>query len=178
MEVNSQCTLCPYAHLLPVLYIGQFLDEHPREGDHIPWLLAYAHMLQHMGEVTEGRMWCPSEVRFIPQIYLLVDTFIKDTGVELIEVASFWVQLLEEFLLQDDGPFMEVISHLHELAQCVPTRKAWDKLIFPPPPAELSTPHQNSHLGYIMGCTMDLGSCLPPLWFQITGLNGEFICEA
>ena len=38
-----------------MLNIGQFLEE----GDCMPWLLAYAHALQHVGEAAEGRMWCP-----------------------------------------------------------------------------------------------------------------------
>ena len=40
-----------------MLNIGQFLKECPREGDHTPWLLAYACTLQHVGEAAEGRMW-------------------------------------------------------------------------------------------------------------------------
>ena len=69
-----------------------------------------------------------------------------------------------------------MISYLDELAWCVPTRKAWDELIFLPPPAEPHAPNQSRHLGYNMGCTMDLGSALTPLWFRVSGLNGEFIC--
>ena len=71
-----------------------------------------------------------------------------------------------------------MISHLDELAWHVPTRKAWDKLAFPPPPAEPCTPCQSRHLGYIMGHTEDLGSTLPPLRFCISSLKGEFICIA
>ena len=50
--------LCPPAPTM--LNIGQFLDGCPKEGDHTPWLLAYACALQHMGEATERRTWCPS----------------------------------------------------------------------------------------------------------------------
>ena len=38
-----------------VLNIGQFLNECPKEGDCMPWLLAYACALQHVGEATGGR---------------------------------------------------------------------------------------------------------------------------
>ena len=92
---------------------------------------------------------------------------------ELIEldIASCWGQQPEEVLQQkDDGPFVDVISHLDELAQHMPTRKAWDELVFPPHQDKPSTPHQSSHLRYIMGCTMDLGSCLPPLQLCIPAL--------
>ena len=117
--------LCPPTPT--VLNIRQFLDECPKEGDHTPWLLAYDCALQHMGEATDGRMWCSSGVCFTPHISLLVDAFIEETGVELIaaDIASCWGQPLEEVLQQkDDGPFTEVISYLDELAQHVPTRKA------------------------------------------------------
>ena len=145
----------------------------------MPWLLAYAHVLQGMGEATDERTWWPSGVCFTLQISLLVDVFIQETGAELVEadIASCWGQLLEEVPCQkDEGPFMEVISHLDELAQHMPNRKAWDKLIFPTPPAELHAPCQSRHLGYIMGPTMDQGSTLPPLQFHISSPNGEFIC--
>ena len=74
---------------------------------------------------------------FTPQISLLVDVFIQETGVELVEVyiAACWGQPLE-VLHQKDGMFTEVISCLDELAQCMPSRKAWDELVFLPPAAE------------------------------------------
>ena len=164
-KVSNTCTCLPAP---TVLNIGQFLNECPKEGDHTPWLLAHAHTLQHMDEATDGRMWWPSGVHFTPQIFLLVDVFIQETGAELVEadIASCWGQPLEEVLHQkDEGPFTEVISHLDELAWHVPTRKAWDKLIILPLLAEPHTLHQSDHLGYIMGCTMDLGSALPLLQF-------------
>ena len=145
----------------------------------MPWLLAYACTLQHMGEAADRRMWWPSGVHFTPQISLLVDVFIQETGVELVEadIASCWGQPLEEVPCQkDELPFMEVISHLDELAQHVPTKKALNELIFPTPPAEPHAPCQSRHLGYIMGHTMNLGSTLPPLWFCISHPNCEFIC--
>ena len=63
----------------------------------MPWLLAYAHTLQHMGEATDGRMWWPSGVHLTLQISLLVDVFIQETGAELVEadIASCLGQLLE-----------------------------------------------------------------------------------
>ena len=40
-----------------VLYIGQFLERTPQEGDCTPWLLVYVHVLQCVGEATDGRTW-------------------------------------------------------------------------------------------------------------------------
>ena len=108
--------MCPPAPTM--LNIGQFLEGCPKEGDCTPWLLAYALALWHMGEVTEGRTWCPSGVHFTPQISLLLNTFIGETGAELIElnITACWGQLPEEVLQQkDDGPFVDVISYLDKL---------------------------------------------------------------
>ena len=116
MAKVSTTPLCPPTPTM--LNIGQFLEGHPKEGNHTPWLLAYAHALQHAGEVTEWRTWCPSGVHFTLQISLLVDTFIEETGVELIEldITSCWGQPLEKVQRQkDDGPFVDVI-YLDELA--------------------------------------------------------------
>ena len=85
-----------------VLNIGQFLDEELMGGDPMPWLLAYAHALQHMGEATGGRMWHPMGMCFTLQVCPLVDAFIEETGVELTElrITSCWGQLAMEALLQ------------------------------------------------------------------------------
>ena len=98
----SNTPTCPPAPT--VLNIGQFLNECPKEGDHTPWFLAYAHALQDMGEATDGRMLWPSGVHFTPQISLLVDVFIQETGAKLIEadIASCWGQPVEEVPCQKD----------------------------------------------------------------------------
>ena len=161
-----------------MLNIGQFLDEEPKEGDHMPWLLAYARALQHMGEAVEGRTWCPIGMHFIPQVSLLVDTFIKEMGAELTElrIASCWGQPAAEVLLQkQDGPFTDVIAYLDDLVQCVLTQKVWDELVFPAPLTEPSMPHKSNHLGYILGCMVDLGGALPPLRFRMTEPSSKFV---
>ena len=68
---------------------------------------------------------------FTPQISLLVDVFVQETGAELVkaDITSCYGQPLEEVPCQkDEGPFVEVISYLDELAWCMPAIKAWDKL--------------------------------------------------
>ena len=112
----STMPICPPAPTM--LNIGQFLEGRPKEGDRTPWLLAYDCALQHVGEATEGRMWCPSGMCFSLQISPLVNTFIE-MGAELIElnIASCWGQLLEEVPLQkQDELFADVISYLDGLA--------------------------------------------------------------
>ena len=167
---------CPPAPTM--LNIGHFLDEELKEGDHMPWLLAYACALQHMGEAAEGRMWHPIGMRFTPQVFPLVDTFIKDTGAELTElgIASCRGQLAAEVLLQkQDGPFADVIAYLGDLAWCMLTQKVWDELVFPAPLTGPSVPSKSNHLGYILGRTVDLGGTLPPLRFHVTETSGKFV---
>ena len=135
----STMPLCPPAPTM--LNIGQFLKGHPEEGGHTCWLLANAWTMQHMDEASEGRTWHSSGVHFTLQISLLVEAFIKETGTELIEldITSCCGQLQEEVLHQkDEGPFMDVISYLDELVQCMPTQKAWNELVFPPPVVNLT----------------------------------------
>ena len=90
MAKVSITPLCPPAPTM--LNIGQFLEGFPREGGCTPWLLAYAHALHCVGEAAEGRTWHPSGVHFTPQFSPLVDTFVEETGAELIElnIASCW----------------------------------------------------------------------------------------
>ena len=161
-----------------MLNIGQFLDEELEEGDHMPWLLACARTLQHMGEATEGRTWCPMGMHFTPQVSPLVDAFTEEMQAELTElgIASCWSQPATGVLLQkQDGPFTNVIAFLDGLVCHVLSWKAWDELVFPAPLAEPSIPHRSTHLSYILGCMVDLGGTLPPLRFHMTESSGEFV---
>ena len=161
-----------------ILNIGQFLDEKLKEGDCMPWLLAYTCALQHMDEAAQGRMWCPIGMCFIPQVSMLVDAFIKEMGAELIElrITSCWGQPAVQVLLQkQDGPFANVIAYLDDLAWCILTQKAWDEMVFPASLTEPSVPCKSNHLGYILGHTIDLGGALPPLRFCITEPSSKFV---
>ena len=100
--------------------IGQFLDEELKEGDCMPWLLAYARAQQCVGEATEGRMWYPIGMHSTPQVSPLVNTFIEQMGVELTElrITSCWGQSAVEVPLQrQDGSFTDVTAYLDDLAQ-------------------------------------------------------------
>ena len=98
-------------------------------------------------------------MRFTPQVSQLVHAFIDGTQAELVEaeVILCWNEPPQEVPHQrDEGIFAEVISHLDQLAKRLPTRRAWDELVFPPPPAEPHMPHWSGHLGYIRGHMVDL----------------------
>ena len=95
------------------------------------------------GDAMDGRTWRPNRKCFMPQISMLVDTFLEATGTEVIEadVAHCWSELPQTIPQQrDEGTFADVISHLDNLVQHLPTRRAWDKLVCPPPSAASCTP--------------------------------------
>ena len=166
---------------MTVLNIGQFLDEDmdERGWDQLQCLLAYAHALQHVGEVADGRTWRPNRVQFTTQISQLVDAFIDETQAYLVEakVVLCWNEPTWKVPCQrDEGIFTKVISQLDQLAKHIPTRWAWDELVFLPPPAEPCTPRWSRHLGYIRGHMVDLGWALPSLHFHINQQDGEFVC--
>ena len=128
---------------LTVLNIGQFLDGDAGEQgwDQPQWLLAYAHALQHIGEVADRRTWSPDGKRFTPEISQLVHAFTDETWPELVEaeVALCWNEPPQEVPCQmDEGPFVEVISHLDQLAKHLLRRWAWDELLFLPPQPNLA----------------------------------------
>ena len=88
----SESPICP--PVPTILNIGQFLDEDltGHGWSQQQWLLAYAHMLQCMGEAADGRTWRPNVKRFTPQISILVDAFLEVTNMEVVEadVAHCW----------------------------------------------------------------------------------------
>ena len=142
------------------------------------WMLAYAQALQHVVDAVEGRRWHPSGMHFSVQVSPLVDTFIIETSMELmeIEIASCWSQGPTQVPPQKkDGPFMDVIAFLDELARCVPSTKAWDELVFLPHLSVDSMPRRSQHLGHILGCIVDLANSLLPFWFQIMKPDGKFM---
>ena len=128
------------------------------------WLLAYTHALQHVGEAANGRTWRQNGRHFTPRISILIDAFLEVTNAEVMEadVMHCWSEPLKTIPLQrDEGAFAHVISYLDNLAQCLPTRKAWDELVCPPPSAVPHTLCWNGHLGYIQGGLVELGPVLP-----------------
>ena len=163
-----------------VLNIGHFLDEDStgHGWSKQEWLLAYAHMLQCVGEAVDRRTWRPNGKHFMPQISMLVDAFLEATGAKVVEadVARCWSEPPQTVLWQrDKGTFVDVISHLDNLAQYLPTRKAWDELVCLLPSAVPHSPCQSRHLGYIQGWVVELGECCPPCSSALASLM-ETLC--
>ena len=136
---------------------------------------------QHMGEAANRRTWRPHGRHFTPQISLLVDAFLEVTNAEEMEadVMCCLSEPLKTILLQrNEGAFAHDVSYLNNLAQHLPTRKAWDELVCPPPPAVPLTLCWSRHLGYIQGPVMEFGPALPSTQFRVSQPGRQFICVA
>ena len=134
-----------------------------------------------MGEAADGRTWRPNGRHFTLQISLLIDAFLEVTNADVMEadVVCCWSELPKPIPLQrDESAFAHVISYLDNLAQCLPTRKAWDELVCLPPSTVPCTPCWTGHLGYIQGQVVELGPLLPSTWLCISQPGGQFICVA
>ena len=83
----SESPICPPTPT--ILNIRQFLDGDltRHSWSQQQWLLAYAHMLQCIGEATDERTWKPNGKHFTPQISILVVT---NTEVVEANVAYCW----------------------------------------------------------------------------------------
>ena len=94
-----------------------------------------------------------------------------------LNIASCWNELPDEAPHQrDEGHSTEVTPCLDQVVQCMPTRKAWDELVYLVPTAVPCTPHQSGHLGYIMSCMVDVGNMMLSLCIHISRPTGEFVC--
>ena len=61
-------------------------------------------------------------------------------------MAHCWSEPPPTILWQrDKGAFADVITHLDNLAQCLPMRKAWDELVCLPPSAASCSLHPSGH---------------------------------
>ena len=146
-----------------MLNIGQFLDEGANVGQCMPWLLGYAQALQCVGEATEARRWHPIGIHFTPEVFPLVDAFIVETKVELMEIGitTCWSEASVVAIppQKQDGPLTDIIAFLDELAQHVLSCTAWDGLVYC---------HRDQ-------CTLDPSSTFLSFWFHITKASGEFV---
>ena len=166
-----------------VMNIGQFLKEDTtRHGWSMQqWLEAYTHGLQHIRKAVEGRHWRPEGKGFTPKVLPPVEAFISKTGAQDIKggTIDYWSEPLKNILHQrNEGACANIISYLDELATSQPSRKAWNKLVWPPVSSVPSMPHQAEHLSYIQGHLVELGPTIPPSWFHVSNQNGGFTCFA
>ena len=115
-----------------------------------------------------------------PQVSLLVDTFLEEASVQLVEadIVDCWNASAGDVPRQSDtGCFADAISYLDELAMCQPTRHTWNTLVFSMPTVGEDPRCQSLQLDYVPRQPVNLGEILPPLWFCVKTESGEFICK-
>ena len=108
-------------------------------------------------------------MRFSMQVSLLVDATGGRDHIMLESGGS------TDTIAEEGQPLCRCYCFLDELVRHEPSRKVWDKLVFPPPLSEESAPRRSQHLGHILGCIVDLGNSMPTFRFRITELDSEFI---
>ena len=119
-----------------VLNIGQFLTDEEVEGGmgEPHWFMAYSHMLQRVGEVTHGRKWEVRREALEIKASPLVHAFWCKVDVNLMmaSVKHCWEPAPRTLHHQrENGPTAHVISYLNELVVRIPTREAWDQMVWP-----------------------------------------------
>ena len=159
--------MCPPAPC--VLNIGQFLTDKEAEGGmgEPHWFMTYSHMLQRVGEVACGRKWEAQREALELKASPLVHAFWHETDVELMmmSIKRCWEPAPRTLHHQrENGPTTHII-YLNELAVRVPTREAWDKMVWPTTAAIPHVPTEAKSYGYCRGQAVDLSQalmgCLP-----------------
>ena len=166
-----------------VLNVGQFLTDGEVEGGvgEPHWFMAYSHMLQWVGEVAHGRKWEVRREALEIKASLLVHAFWCETDVDLtmVSVKHCWEPAPRILHHQrESGPITHVISYLSELAVCIPTREAWDQMVWPTTVAILCIPTEAESYGYCRGQAVDLGPVMPATQFHVTEERGTYLCTA
>ena len=171
--------VCPPAPL--VLNISQFLTDQEVEGGmgELHWFVAYSHTLQRVGEAAHGRKWDTwweaLEIKASP----LVCAFWHGTEVDLtmVSVKHCWQPTPRTLHHQrDNGPPTHIISYLDELAVCLPTSEAWDKMVWLTMAATPWVPTKAESYGYCWGQAVDLSPMMPAAQFWITNKRGTYLC--
>ena len=88
------------------------------------WLLAYAHNLQHVAEATTSHWWL-NEVK----------AFMYMTKVQhpAASVMCCWGDRLPQVPYQHDGgEYTRVITLINKFACRLPSKNAFDELVYPP----------------------------------------------
>ena len=86
---------------------------------------------------------------------------------------SCWTDPPEEIPEQDcEGPHTVVIDYLDKLVMRRPLHKAWDEFAWQEPPI---MPTSDIGLTYIVGCMVEMGVHMLPVWFHINDEAGGFL---
>ena len=77
---------------------------------------------------------------------------------------------------RENGRTAHIISYLDELVVCVPTREAWDEMVWPTMAEILCVPTEAECYGYCQGQAVGLGPMMPAAHFHVTEERGTYLC--
>ena len=163
------------------LNIGQFLTDEEVEGGvgEPHWFVDYSHMLQWVGEAACGRKWEARREALEIKASLLVHAIWHETDVDLTmaSVKHCWKPAPRTLHHQrENSPTAHVISYFNELAVHIPTREAWDQMVWPTTAAILHVPTEAKSYGYCWGQAVDLSPVMPAVQFCVTEERGTYLC--
>ena len=164
-----------------ILNIGQFLTDEEVEGGmgEPHWFVAYSHTLQRVGEAAHRRKWEVQGEALEIKASPLVHAFWHETDLDLTmaSIKHCWEPTPRTLHRQrENGPTAHVISYLNELAVRIPTREAWDKMVWPTMEAILQVPTKAESYGYCWGQAVDLSPMMLAMQFHVTDERGAYLC--
>ena len=164
-----------------VLNIGQFLtDEEVEVGMGEPhWLMAYSRTLQQVGKVACRRKWEVRREALEIKASSLVGAFWCKTDIDLmmVSVKHCWELALRTLHHQrENSPTAHVIPYLDELAVCIPTREAWDQMVWPTTAAIPCVPTEAESYSYCECQAVDLSPVMPAMQLHVTEERGTYLC--
>ena len=139
----------------------QFLDEVPdREHAEEEWLPAYVRALQRVAEASGGCEWVNIYPRPMVRTADLVEDFMMVTEVqhEARYIMRCWGEPPDLCPTQPQvQELAQVTAHLDSMVMRVPSRRAFDELIYPPYKL-----HNCCSCHYVVRGVMDLEESMPP----------------
>ena len=138
-------------------------------------------MLQRVGEVAHRRKWEVRREALEIKASPLVRVFWHETDIDLMlaSIKCCWEPAPRTLHHQrENGPTAHIISYLDNLAVRVPTREAWDQMVWPTTVAIPCVPTKAESNGYCWGQTVDLSSMMPATQLCVTEERGTYLCTA
>ena len=104
--------------------------------------------------------------------------FWHETDVDLMMANIKWWEPAPRTLhhQRENGPTTHIISYLNELAVCIPTRDAWDQMVWPTTAAIPHVPTEAESYGYCQGQAVDLSPVMSAVQFHVTEERGTYLC--
>ena len=161
------------------LNIGQFLTDEEAEGGmgEPHWFVAYSHVLQWVGKAACGRKWEVRREALEIKASPLLCAFWHKTDVDLMmSIKHCWEPAPRTLHhRREKGPTAHVI-YLDKLAVHIPTREAWDQMVWPTTATIRHVPTKAESYSYCWGQAVDLGPVMPAAQFHVTDERGTYLC--